>query len=551
MEGQNTITLCAIWRDKRMELDLEENISVRELGQKLQNLTKVKADTMRLLFPQPSGRGFKLLIPFSEEHSNISLKEISIPKGKPIRMLGVFEHEIEEISQSRSKSDSRIRGFEEEEERLRHRLLTAAQPSLKLPQGPYIFCEFRTLTVPGMELTPPPSEALKRMHMLACDPGIIAIMNKHRWRVGIMSEMAPVGYVGISPSCLLGLNKNQGKEISLRLRTDDLKGFRKYEIIKKTLLHELAHMVHSDHNADFYALDKQLNEEAVSLDWTRSRGRTLTGRAQTETFGDMASSAAVNSGPHKLGGGLVNGSNTDPRSTSAAAAIRRHLSTVNGLDRVGPEPDLDSTQLLTNLRPVEEFGPVNEPITNSSLRSTSTSLANGVDQAKLNTDRAELNIDRSELNMDRAEENTDRSEPDSDRVEPDSEPGVSPLTIESELVQGDGPAIVAHRRINDAIELLRRQASPAEAASSLHTLLKIVRNIIDNPGESKFRRLRKANPVIQRHVVSRPGAMEVLAVMGFYEDADAVLVMKRNDPGLLWLAKSSLEVIVPSTEGTF
>jgi len=74
------------------------------------------------------------------------------------------------------------------------------------------------------------------MHMLACDPGIIAIMNKvkvppfqngtiyntvivsdtvfflfhlsqHRWRVGIMTEMAPVGYVGISPKCILGFNK--------------------------------------------------------------------------------------------------------------------------------------------------------------------------------------------------------------------------------------------------------------------------------------------------------------------------------------------------------
>jgi hypothetical protein len=33
--------------------------------------------------------------------------------------------------------------------------------------------------------------------------------------------------------------QNMGEEISLRLRTDDLKGFRKYESIKKTLLHEL------------------------------------------------------------------------------------------------------------------------------------------------------------------------------------------------------------------------------------------------------------------------------------------------------------------------
>ena len=86
-----------------------------------------------------------------------------------------------------------------------------------------------------------------------------------------MTEMAPVGYVGVSPKCILGFNKvsishynmciiekkngqtlvfeniltillfmqNMGEEISLCLRTDDLKGFRKYESIKKTLLHEL------------------------------------------------------------------------------------------------------------------------------------------------------------------------------------------------------------------------------------------------------------------------------------------------------------------------
>ena len=85
-----------------------------------------------------------------------------------------------------------------------------------------------------------------------------------------MTEMAPVGYVGVSPKCILGFNKvtssskrmkihllvslfylltcvvalqNHGEEISLRLRTDDLKGFRKYESIKKTLLHELVSFI--------------------------------------------------------------------------------------------------------------------------------------------------------------------------------------------------------------------------------------------------------------------------------------------------------------------
>ena len=33
----------------------------------------------------------------------------------------------------------------------------------------------------------------------------------------------------------------QGQEISLRLRTDDMRGFRKYLKIRETLVHELAH----------------------------------------------------------------------------------------------------------------------------------------------------------------------------------------------------------------------------------------------------------------------------------------------------------------------
>ena len=51
-------------------------------------------------------------------------------------------------------------------------------------------------------------------------------------------------------------------------------------------------------------------------------------------------------------------------------------------------------------------------------------------------------------------------------------------------------------------------------------------------------------------LLSKPAAMEVLELIGFCEDvvsdeigrAETYLVLKRNDPGLLWLAKSSLEV---------
>ncbi|KAJ4976590.1 hypothetical protein NE237_001696 [Protea cynaroides] len=320
-ERQSAFNILVIWRGKKLNLEMEPGRTLKEFGHKLQKLTNVKADTMRLLVPRSMDEDSKMLTPFSEEHSSLSLQEASILEGKTIRMMGVFEEEIEEVKQN-TKADLRITGFDEEERRSRQRILGMPQTSLKLPQGNYIFCDFRTLQIPGIKLNPPDSEALRRMHMLAADPGIIAIMNKHRWRVGIMTEMAPVGYVGISPKCLLGYNKNHGEEISLRIRTDDLKGFRKYESIKKTLLHELAHMVFSEHDANFFALNKQLNEEAASLDWTRSRSHTLSGVRPSEYYEEEFYVGSSGNTSQRLGGKTPD-QLASARASSVAAAYSR------------------------------------------------------------------------------------------------------------------------------------------------------------------------------------------------------------------------------------
>ena len=95
--------------------------------------------------------------------------------------------------------------------------LTSCQPHA----GPYTFASYQAWQHPG--LTPAPSEALKLLHKLAADPGIVDVMKKNSWRVGKLSEMPPEGKEGISPMCILGVNINAGQEISLRLRTDDLK----------------------------------------------------------------------------------------------------------------------------------------------------------------------------------------------------------------------------------------------------------------------------------------------------------------------------------------
>ncbi|KAH7576673.1 hypothetical protein JRO89_XS01G0128300 [Xanthoceras sorbifolium] len=393
-DPQSILKLSVIWRRNKYVVEMNSDASVKELGHELQKLTDVKADTMRFIVSV--NKGSKLLLPFSDDHSSLSLHEASVIEGKPIRMMGVSEDEVDKVLQN-EKVDLRIVGFDEEEKRLRQRMLDGPHVPLKLPQGPYTFCDFRTLQLPGVELNPPASEALKRMHMLAADPGIVAIMNQHRWRVGIMTELAPVGYVGISPKCLLGFNKNQGEEISLRLRTDDLKGFRKYESIKKTLLHELAHMVYTEHDANFYALDKQLNQEAAALDWTRTRGQTLSEVRHSDHYEENFDGGDVRNFSQKLGGN-VSDQLASARASSVAAAYRRLASaSVNSseVSKVHEEPDSDDSGKQRNVK-VENFNE-SQHSDNSSLETQIREITSSSGRDNRNTGLSRIDIRRQNV----------------------------------------------------------------------------------------------------------------------------------------------------------
>jgi len=75
------------------------------------------------------------------------------------------------------------------------------------------------------------------LERLKNDKGILGIMKLHKWQVGSLIELSP------AEKTILGYNRNKGELIALRLRTDDLEGFRHYDAVRKVLLHELAHNV--------------------------------------------------------------------------------------------------------------------------------------------------------------------------------------------------------------------------------------------------------------------------------------------------------------------
>lgn len=63
------------WRGKKFNFGMNHGANLKELGDKLQTLTNVKPDTLRLIVP--TNKGSKLLYPFSDEHSYLPLEAAS------------------------------------------------------------------------------------------------------------------------------------------------------------------------------------------------------------------------------------------------------------------------------------------------------------------------------------------------------------------------------------------------------------------------------------------------------------------------------------------
>lgn len=259
------------------EVALPLSGTAAQLAEALAQEFAVALATIKLLLPPPT-RGVVRL----GEAGNLPLAEAGIRPGMHVKMMASPAAAVQAVAAAEAAGAAqRAAGFDHELRRdLRRAGLVDGSGSAAgsgAQQGQHSFRAFQAWQRPG--LAPAPSEALKLLHRLASDPGIVGVMNKWKWDVGLLSEMPPEGKVGISPVCILGVNINKGQEISLRLRTDDLKGFRRYDRIRETLLHELAHMVWSEHDANFKQLNSQLRRECDAFDWRGAAARSLAGPA--------------------------------------------------------------------------------------------------------------------------------------------------------------------------------------------------------------------------------------------------------------------------------
>ncbi|KAK6142422.1 hypothetical protein DH2020_022770 [Rehmannia glutinosa] len=564
MEQRQEHSCLVVWRGHKFVVEMNRSATFKELGEKLQELTNVKADTLRLLVPME--KSSKLLYPFSDEHSCLSLDStlvLKVPKRKSIRMMGVPKDEVDELLQN-VKADLRIAGFDEEEKRLKQRngFSVLKIISIVILLGRLML----SIYFGSKDLNPPASKALELLHKLASDPGIVAIMNKHHWRVGILTEMAPVGYVGVSPKCILGFNK--------------------------------AHMVFSEHDSNFYALDSQVMENilfrvdklclAIHFFWRYSimklKGHTLSGGSRSRYYEEESDISSNVISSQKLGGQapvLLNA-----RAASVNAAFERIANTPNTFSRSSeehgnqnvsePDPDdcedddieMDPHHINGHLHAseterCEQFNPnqsgvspiernLNGGIQESDLDNYGENPNHLGFQSTVKSDQMDFLMptslepqpNDSHVEEMQTESDSGESFPRSQTAEPDPD--------DSELQIIQDPVTMVCGRLQSAIQSLKYEVTPSETGRVLQTLIKIIRNVIEHPDDIKFKKLRKANPMIQRNIITYKAAMDILTLIGFCEDvitdewgkAEAFLMLKRNDPGLLWLAKSSLETYI-------
>lgn len=198
--------------------------------------------------------------------------------------------------------------------------------------------QYTFLQVRPLQALPHPERSQMLLMRLKEDPGIRAAMRKHKFTVSLLTEMEPLSYTQTThegTSRTLGLNRNQGEVIELRLRTDAHDGYRDYKTIRKTLCHELAHNVHGPHDRNFWALCHQIEREVHDADW-KSGGHTV-GESSAYTISGEDDDAHEDHGGW-TGGEFVLGG---VRSSPAPGLSRREILAQAAIERQRKEQDAD------------------------------------------------------------------------------------------------------------------------------------------------------------------------------------------------------------------
>ncbi|TQV94344.1 hypothetical protein V2A60_002621 [Cordyceps javanica] len=253
------ITLSISHRQTTCDLQFPPDATIVQLFEELEATLDIPVANQKILVP----KGPLLKAPF--KNPDMSLAEL---QGRTLKLMGSASSEVQAVQSMCERIKQRAAARLAQRGKARpHRKQAVTADDTK-----YTF-----LQVKPLQGLPRPERSMALLMRLKEDPGIKATMKKRKYTVALLTEMEPLSNTQSThegTSRILGLNRNKGEVIELRLRTDAHDGYRDYKTIRKTLCHELAHNIHSDHDRKFWDLCHTIEREVDGADW-KTGGHTL------------------------------------------------------------------------------------------------------------------------------------------------------------------------------------------------------------------------------------------------------------------------------------
>lgn len=260
LEGPPEIPMTTVsvsYAKQVFDFDFHSDATLQDLVEEIEATIDIPIQNQKLIVPK------KPLIKAPLKNPEMPLTELT---GKKILLMGSSALQVDSVQTMVEKVAKRNAAR-----------LAQGSKKRRAPPPRTIGSQYDFLQVKPLQGLPHPERSLHLLMRLKNDPGIKAAMKKHEFVVGLLTEMEPVSNTQTThegTTRLLGLNRNRGEVIELRLRTDAHDGYRDYKTIRKTLCHELAHNVHGPHDRKFWDLCHQIEREVEAADW-KSSGHTL------------------------------------------------------------------------------------------------------------------------------------------------------------------------------------------------------------------------------------------------------------------------------------
>jgi hypothetical protein len=311
-DTEGLVFITVTHQSKQHVLTLPKDATITDLSIAIQENLQVPPANQKITISKLP----MLKYPFKDPNLPIS----SIP-GNSVKLIGSTAKEATAISTAQEEASRRVNPRAGRPNVQNVSAYKTVDHKRAQEEAQYTFLDLKPLPY-----LPNPSKSLEFLIKLKNDRGIKASMRKHKFTVPLLTEMNPVEHTQSNhegTSRTLGLNRNRGEVIELRLRTDAYDGYRDYKTIRNTLCHELAHNVHGPHDRNFWDLCKQIEKEVNA---ESGGGRTFGEREEYYDGGhgeDMDDHGGWSGGEFVVGGGTGGAGGLSRREVLAKAAEER------------------------------------------------------------------------------------------------------------------------------------------------------------------------------------------------------------------------------------